>query len=143
MGAVIRRRDFPAVIERTRQGVFVLGPNVTAPAAAPAVNIGLELGERLYKAKTEGAPVSIANELDSILGEYRRDVTLKNTDVLFSPGYELDVIRLLLQAGRNRRFYLRWPGEVAGERLTYSEPGRFDFKEYNIGDYVDTYIVLR
>ncbi|MDP3058093.1 MAG: BREX-3 system P-loop-containing protein BrxF [bacterium] len=141
MGTVIKRRDFPAVIEQARQGVFILAPMVTVPLTAPVVNIGLMLGERMYKA--DGSPVNIANELDAILGDEKRDITLANTDILFSPEYELDVVKLLLQVGRNQRLYMQWPGEINGEKLTYSEPGRFDFKEYNIKDYVDTYVVLR
>ena len=143
MGTVIKRRDFPAVIEQARQGVFMLAPKVTVPLTAPVVNIGLMLGERLYKANADGSPVNIANELDAILGDEKRDITLANTDIFFSPEYELDVIKLLLQVGRNQRLYMQWPGEINGEKLTYSEPGRFDFKEYNIKDYVDTYVVLR
>ena len=143
MGTVIKRRDFPTVIEQARQGVFVLAPKVAVPINTTFVNVGLMLGERMYKAKADGSPVKIANELDAILGEERRDMTLVNTDILFSPEYELDVIKLLLQVGRNQRLYMQWPGEINGEKLTYSEPGRFDFKEYNIKDYVDTYVVLR
>lgn len=143
MGIIIKRRDFPTIIEQTRQGVFVLAPKVAVPVNATFVNIGLMLGERIYKAKEEGAPVKISNELDAILGEELNDITLTNTDILFSPEYELDVIKLLLLVGRNQRLYVEWPGEIAGEKLTYSEPGRFDFKEYNIKDYVDTYVVLR
>ena len=143
MGTVIKRRDFPAVIEQAQQGVFVLAPKVTVPVTAPVVNIGLMLGERMYKAKADGLPVNITSELDSILGDEYRDITLANTDIFFSPEYELDVIKLLLQVGRNQRFYIQWPGEITGEKLTYSEPGRFDYKEYNIKDYVDTYVVLR
>lgn len=143
MGTVIKRRDFPTVIEQARQGVFVLAPKVTVPVNSTFINIGLMLSERMYKAKADGSPVNIANELDAILGEEHRDITIANCDVLFSPEYELDVIKLLLQVGRNQRLYLQWPGEIAGEKLTYSEPGRFDFKEYNIKDYVDTYVVLR
>ena len=118
MGTTIKRRDFPAVIKQL-------------------------LGERMYKAKADSSSVSIVNELDAILGEEYRDITLENTDILFSPEYGLDVIKLLLQLGRNQRFYLKWPGVIAGEKLTYSEPGKFDYREYNIKDYVDTYIVLR
>ncbi len=143
MGTVINRRDFPVVIVQAHQGVFVLAPKVTVPVTAPVVNIGLMLSERMYKAKVDGSPINITNELDSILGDEHRDITVENTDILFSPEYELDVIKLFLQVGRNQRFYLQWPGEITGEKLTYSEPGRFDFKEYNIKDYVDTYIVLR
>ena len=143
MGIIIKRRDFPTIIEQTRQGVFVLAPKVAVPVNATFVNIGLILGERMYKAKVEGVPVSISNDLDIILGEEQSDIALGNTDILFSPEYELDVIKLLLQVGRNQRLYMQWPGEVTGDKLTYSESGRFDFKEYNIKDYVDTYVVLR
>ena len=143
MGTIIKRRDFPAVIEHARQGVFVLAPKVPVPMNATFVNIGLTLGERMYKTKADGSPVNLANELDAILGEEMHDITLANTDILFSPEYGLDVIKLLLQVGRNQRLYIQWPGEINGEKLTYSEPGRFDFNEYNIKDYVDTYVVLR
>lgn len=143
MGTVIERRDFPAVIKQALQGLFVLAPNVTVPVNASVVNVGLLLGERMFRLKTEGSPNSITRELDDILGEEHRDILLTNTDILFSPEYGLDVIKLLLQLGRNQRLYLPWPGELVGERLTYSEPSRFDFKEYNVKDYVDTYVVLR
>ncbi len=143
MGTVIKRRDFTTVIEQAQQGVFVLAPKVTVPVNTTFVNIGLMLGERMYNAKADGSPANISNELDALLGEEKSDITLVNTDILFSPEYELDVIKLLLQVGRNQRLYIQWPGEVAGEKLTYSEPGRFDYKEYNIKNYVDTYVVLR
>ncbi len=45
MGSVINRRDFPAVIEQARQGVFVLAPKVAIPVNAPTVNVGMLLGE--------------------------------------------------------------------------------------------------
>lgn len=143
MGTVIKRRDFPTVIEQAQQGVFVLAPKVTVPVNSTFLNIGLMLGEKMFNAKAVGLPANISNELDAILGEEQSDFTLGNTDILFSPEYELDVIKLLLQVGRNQRLYMQWPGEITEEKLTYSEPGRFDFKEYNIKDYVDTYVVLR
>lgn len=143
MGTIIKRRDFPVVIEQARQGVFILAPKVTVPVNATVVNVGLLLGERLFMTKTKGSSVYITCELDAILGEEHRDIILENTDILFSLEYGLDVIKLLLQIGRNQRFYLPWPGELNGERLTYSEPDRFDYKEYNVKDYVDTYVVFR
>lgn len=143
MGTIIKRRDFPKVIEQVQQGLFVLSTKVNVPVNVTFVNIGLILSERMYRSKADGSRVSIVDELDAILEEKQRDLALANIDILFSPEYELDVIKLLLQVGRNQRLYIQWPGNVNGEKLTYSEPGKFDFKEYNIKDYVDTYIVLR
>lgn len=130
-------------IEQIQQGVFVLAPKMTVTVSSVYVNVGLILGEKMLNAKLEGTPANISNELDAILGEDQRDITLANIDILFSPEYDMDVIKLLLQVGRNQRLYIQWPGTVNGEKLTYSEPGRFDYKEYNIKDYVDTYIILR
>jgi hypothetical protein len=143
MGTIIKRRDFPKVIEQVQQGLFVLSTKVNVPVNVTSVNIGLILSERMYRSKVDGSRVSIVNELDAILEEKQRDIALANIDILFTPEYELDVIKLLLQVGRNQRLYIQWPGNVNGEKLTYSEPGKFDFKEYNVKDYVDTYIVLR
>ncbi len=143
MGTIIKRQDFLTVIKQTVQGVFVLAPNVTVPVNASVVNAGLLLSERMLRVKTEGLSTSITSELDNIIDEDHGDILLANTDILFAPEYGLDVIKLLLQLGRNQRLYLVWPGEIIGERLTYSEPSRFDYKEYNLKDYVDTYVVLR
>ena len=143
MGSVIKRRDFTAVVGQARQGVFVLAPKVAVPVAAPTVNVGTLLGEAALTAKTKNTPINISHKLDTLLGQESHDIILENVDILFSPEYGLDVIKMLLQIGRNQRFYLLWPGEITGDKLTYSEPGRFDYKEYNIKDYVDTYVVLR
>ena len=143
MGSVIKRRDFLAVIGQARQGVFVFAPKVAVPVNAPIVNVGILLGEAALTAKAKNTPINIAHELDMLLGQENHDIVLENVDILFSPDYGLDVIKMLLQIGRNQRFYLMWPGEISGDKLTYSEPGRFDYKEYNIKDYVDTYVVLR
>jgi hypothetical protein len=119
--------------------VFVLAPKVTVPVNTTVVNIGLILGERLYKQK-QMVKINIAND-GCHLGRGQSDITVANIDILFSPEYELDVIKLLLQVGRNQRLYVQWPGEIAGENLTYSEHGLFDYKEYNINNYVDTYVI--
>lgn len=142
MGTIIRKREFSMAIEQVQQGLFVLAPKVAVPISSGYVNVGLILGKRLLNAKLEGSPANISNELDAVLGEDQRDITLANIDILFSPEYELDVIKLLLQVGRNQRLFIKWPGIINGDKLTYSEPGRFDYKEYNIKDYVDTYIIL-
>ena len=121
----------------------MLASKVIVLITAPTVNLGILLGEAAMIAKAANIPIDIAHTLDTILGQENRDIILENTDILFSPEYGLDVIKMLLQIGRNQRFYLQWPGEIIGEKLTYSEPGRFDYKEYDIKDYVDTYVVLR
>jgi len=143
MGTIIKRRDFLSIIKQVQQGVFVLASKVIVPVTAPTVNVGILLGEAAMTAKAANTPIDIVHTLDTILGQENRDIILENTDILFSPEYALDVIKMLLQIGRNQRFYLQWPGEIIGEKLTYSEPDRFDYKEYNIKDYVDTYVVLR
>jgi len=143
MGAAIKRRNFPVVINQKRQGVFLLAPDVTVPVNTSIVNVGLLLSERMFNLKSEGLSTNIISELDKIIDEEDSDILLINTDILFDPEYELDVIKLLLQLGRNQRLYLLWPGKIVGERLTYSEPNRFDYKEYNVKNYVDTYVVLR
>lgn len=143
MGITINRRDFPSVIKHAQQGLFLLTYNVSIPVDSSIVNIGLILGERMYRAKADGIPTDISSELNAILNEEPSNITLENIDILFSPKYELNVIKLLLLVGRNKRLFVHWPGEFTGEKLTYSEPGRYDFKEYNVKDYVDTYVVLR
>ena len=143
MGITINRRDFPSVIKHAQQGLFLLTYNVSIPVVSSFLNIGLILVERMYRAKVDGIPADILSELNAILNEEQSNITLENIDILFSPKYELNVIKLLLLVGRNKRLFVHWPGEFTGEKLTYSEPGRYDFKEYNVKDYVDTYVVLR
>lgn len=143
MGIVIKRRNFPEVIKRTQQGIFLLAPNVPVPVSAAILNVGLSLGERMYKAKSNGLEVGVAGELNAVWKHKIRNIVLKNIDILFLPDYELDVIKLLLQLGRNQKLYIEWPGDINGEKLIYSKIGEFDYKEYDVKNYVDTYIVLR
>ena len=143
MGTIISRRDFLTVNKQVHQGVFLLTFKVALPSNTTSVNLGLLLGKRMFEAKINTQPIKIETELESLVNNYDGNIFLENADILFHPEYEQDVIKLLLQVGRNRKLYLLWPGTVTEARLTYSEPCRFDFKEYNIKDYVDTYVVLR
>lgn len=142
MGSVISRRDFPSVSKQVHQGVFLLAFQAAPPADSTSMNVGLLFGEKLFRAKTDSQEIDIEAVLGSVVNEINGNLLLKNTDVLFNPDYGVDVIRLLLHIGRNRKLFVIWPGEVTSTRLTYSEPNRFDYGEYNINDYVDTYVVL-
>ena len=143
MGNIIKHRDFLIVNKQAHQGVFIFTFKAALPPNTISFNLGLLLGKKMFDAKTDNQEITIKTALESLLNDNDGNIFFENTDVLFYPEYGLDVIKFLLQVGRNRKLYLIWPGAVTETRLTYSELCRFDFKEYNIKDYVDTYVVLR
>ena len=143
MGTIISRRDFLTVNNQVHQGVFLFNFKVVLPPNTISFNLGLLLGEKMFDAKIGNQAIKIETALELLVNDNDGNIFFENTDVLFSPEYGLDVIKLLLQVGRNRKVYMIWPGAMTETRLTYSKPNRFDLKEYNIKYYVDTYVVLR
>ena len=56
----------------------------------------------------------------------------KDIDVLFNPGYTVDVMKVLISAYKQRPFRLIWSGTYVGGKLIYSEEGNYDYKTYDL-----------
>ncbi len=107
------------------------------------LNMGLLLSEQLLS-------VSIGMRRQSIVGITKdiiartgsNQVILHNMDMLFSPEFKLDVLKLLSSIGRGMKFIVLWHGKFEDGIITYAEPGYSDYQTYNLKDY-DAYYITK
>ena len=72
---------------------------------------------------------------NSILDKYPAGVIIKDIDVMFNPEYQVDVLKILIEARKRKLYSVIWPGKFEDEKLIYSEEGYPDYKVYKIADY--------
>ena len=105
------------------------------------LNLGLIVSERLLKMPKEARKQGIADiARKAIEGAVSGNVVIENIDLLFSPEYALDVIKLFTLAGKNKCLVILWEGTYRDGILTYAEPGCEDYHCYEIKNY-DVYCV--
>lgn len=60
------------------------------------------------------------------VGAMKGFTVLTEVDVLFDPRIDVSAVDLLRQQARRTPLVVAWPGEIIGNRLVYSAPGRAD-----------------
>lgn len=143
MGTTIDRRAYRQLSCSKPQGLFVLQDQKLLPAGVPHLNVGLALSERLKDIKQDQRGERVENELLALINDGCKELILERADILFDASWHMDVLRLLLKAGRNRKIYIVWPGNVLGCTLQYAEPTMKGYALYDVSKYVDTYIVSK
>lgn len=143
MGVIIDRRYFKAQRQSMSRALFVLESDKQLPADAAIINVSLTLAETLQGILPRMRPNALQPKLEALIAGQPKDVILDRIDILFDPAWDVDVLKLLLAVGRNRRLYLLWPGSIAEGMLRYSQPGYADHHIYQIDKYDDTYLVRK
>ena len=100
------------------------------------INLGLVVSEQLHKLPVEARSHSIVdivrNELSNISCD---NIVVENIDLLFSPEYSLDVLKLFTLLGKTKRLIVIWDGTFKDGLVTYSEPGSKDYHKYEIKNF--------
>ena len=121
--------------------VMVVGPPRTGKTIAfrtlassrgwPHININLRLSERLLPLTRKKRALRFARCLEDLVAEMEADpVMLDNIELLFSPEFSQDPLRLLQGLGRHRTVIVNWPGAFDGSYLTYADPGHVEARRY-------------
>lgn len=143
MGMTIDRRAYRQLSRSQPQGLFVLQDQKLLPAAVAHLNVGLALSDRLKGFRSDLRCERVESEFLSLINDSCKELILDRVDILFDASWHLDVPRLLLKAGRNKRLFLVWPGTVRDSVLQYAESTADDYAVYDVSKYVDTYIVTK
>lgn len=143
MGVRLRQRDFYACYQGVQQGLFILLDRRLVPENCTPLNIGLHLGEALVAIGRAERADRVTDLLKGLISTLDRTLLLENIDILFDPSYGNDVIKQLLYVGRNRRLLVLWPGSLDGGKLVYGEEGYQDHRQFDLDQYVDTYVVTK
>lgn len=118
--------------------VIVVGPpgsgktaalqSVTRKVGCSLVNVNLELSKRMLELTRTQRSRQVDRLLKEVIAAVPGDVVLlDNLEILFDTGLEVEPLRLLQVASRNRTIVASWNGTFRYGTLTYAEPGHSEF----------------
>lgn len=143
MGSIITGSDLNmAFLQTARMPVIVLKPYPRLiPENIENVSLNLLLAERLTPIPPRQRPLRIMDELKNILYKNSTPLLLDRYEMLFSPAWKLNVLKIFADIARIRPIYVSWPGQCKNGYLTYAGPDDPEYRNYRITDY-DVIVVL-
>ena len=132
MGTVVEARKL-----QTEQGLFrlLIYARANEQLAEKACSINKPLAEELLKLKPSRRTMQLEKCFLRVLAAFPDAPVIKDIDVMFNPAYEVDVIKVLISAYKQKPFTLVWPGSYEDGRLIYSNENYQDFRTFEINDY--------
>ncbi|MCR4442916.1 MAG: BREX-3 system P-loop-containing protein BrxF [Peptococcaceae bacterium] len=109
----------------------------------PWFNLGLCISQKVLSYKKEKRPNYIVDIIQEMVSASESDrVIIDNIDLLFAPYYQLDVLKLFIQLGRNKKLIIMWDGAFRDGLLSSSVPELPDYHLYDIKNY-DVYCLTK
>ena len=132
MGTVVEARKL-----HSEEGLFrlLIYANPTDEQAASAVSINKALAEELLRLKPNRRTMQLEKCFLRVLSSLPEAPVISSIDVMFNPAYEVDVMKVLVSAYKQKPFSLLWPGRYENGKLVYSATGYPDYTVFEINDY--------
>ena len=100
------------------------------------LNLGLVVSQSLLSLDKNLRKQAVTEIVKEAIRNTRSDrVVVDNIDLLFSPDYSLDVIKLFIMTAGDKNLVVLWEGTFKDGMVTYSEPGYKDYHVYEINNY--------
>jgi Cdc6-like AAA superfamily ATPase len=110
--------------------------SVAQKLGCPLVNVNLELTKRMLELTRTQRSRQVERLLKDVIAASGDVVLLDNLEVLFDPALEVEPLRLLQVASRNRTVVASWNGSYRDGTLNYAEPGHPEFVQLKQTDAV-------
>ena len=104
-------------------------------------SVSKPLAEALLKCKPNRRSMKLEQIFNAVLDQYPEGVVIKDIDVMFNPEYQVDVLKILSEARKRKRYSVIWPGRCEDGKLIYSEEGYPDYKIFEIENYDVTCVI--
>ena len=104
-------------------------------------SVSKPLAEALLACKPNRRSMKLEQIFNNVLDTLPDGVVIKDIDVLFNPDYKVDVLKILIESRKRKRYSVIWPGRCEDGKLIYSEEGFPDYKTYNIENYDITCVI--
>lgn len=102
--------------------------SVAQKLGCPLVNVNLELSKRMLELTRTQRSNQVGRLLKDVIAAAPGDVVLlDNLELLFDRVLQVEPLRLLQSASRNRTVVASWNGNYRDGTLTYAEPGHPEF----------------
>ena len=98
-------------------------------------SVSKELADELLVCKPNRRSMKLEQIFNKVLDRYPDGVTIKDIDVMFNPEYQVDVLKILIEARKRKIYSVIWPGRFEDGKLIYAEEGYPDYKVYEISNY--------
>ena len=105
--------------------------SVAQKLGCPLLNLNLELSRRMLELTRTQRSRQVERALKDVIAAVPGDVVLlDNLEILFDTALEVEPLRLLQVASRNRTVVASWNGGYKDGTLTYAEPGHPEFIQF-------------
>jgi hypothetical protein len=98
-------------------------------------SVSEELADELLACKPNRRSMKLEQIFNKVLDRYPDGVTIKDIDVMFNPEYQVDVLKILIEARKRKKYSVIWPGRFEDGKLIYAEEEYPDYKVYEIASY--------
>lgn len=141
MATQLKRLEFKQRYSGMQQGLFIVLNAKRLPKEQAEINLGRVVSEALVDTPARDRPAMLPQVLSHTVTAHSA-VTLTHPEILFSPGFHLDVIGTLLALCRNRKICVAWPGTMLDGKLFYATPDSPEYYECDPRALQDTYIII-
>ena len=104
-------------------------------------SVSKPMAEALLKCKPNRRSMKLGQIFNTVLDQYPEGVVIKDIDVMFNPKYQVDVLKILSEARKRKRYSVVWPGRCEEGKLIYGEEGYPDYKVFEIENYDVTCVI--
>ena len=100
------------------------------------INLNLVLSEKLLNFPSTIQQFKVEEIIQNIITPYQNKTLLvDNTEILFDPNLNLDVLNLFKRISRHQTCIITWTGSISDGKLRFSESGYWGSKtSYELGD---------
>ena len=132
MGTVVEAQRLQAEQSLFRLLIYA---KATEQLIDTACSVNKPLAEELLKLKPSRRTMQLEKCFMRVLATFPEAPVIKDIDVMFNPAYEVDVMKVLISAYKQKPFTLVWPGRYEDGRLIYSNENYQDYRTFEINDY--------
>ena len=104
-------------------------------------SLSRELAKELLDCKENRRSMKLEQIFNKVMDQYPDGVIIKDIDVMFNPNYKVDVLKILIETRKRKKYSVIWPGRFDGGKLYYGDEGYADYKVYDLKDYDITCVI--
>lgn len=125
---------------KTQQNLLLVFGELSIPSEIYSnwarIDIGITLSQVLLDTEKEKRTDKFLEIITNIIQRIEaKEFVVENIDILFSPEFKIDVLKLLIQLCKNKRAIVIWNGTYQNGVITYAEPNYKDFHRYEVKNY--------
>ncbi|MEH7239093.1 BREX-3 system P-loop-containing protein BrxF [Bacillus sp. JJ1562] len=99
------------------------------------LSINEVLAKKLINYEQKKRKLFVIEEINNIVDSVGEPLLITDFEILFNPEFQINVLKLFINASRRKKILILWPGMYDNGKLKFAEVGYKDYFSYNIEDY--------